>query len=160
MRHRKNVHKLGRTASHRRALLANMASALILYKKIKTTTVKAKVLRSFIERLITKARRGDLSARRTVLKHIPKKEIVKELFDEIAPKYTDRPGGYLRITKIGKRRTDAADMALIELIGFEGVYKKRIETSQEEKKKRKEKKEKEAAVTEEVTPLSEVEEKK
>jgi len=161
MRHRKNVDKLGRTASHRRALMANMASALIVNKKIKTTTAKAKVLRSFIERLVTKARRGDLHSRRMVLKHIPRKDVAQELFEEIAPKYTDRPGGYTRITKIGQRHTDAADMAFIEFIGFERVYKKKKETSQTERKKRKEKKEKEAEeLTEEATPLADVKEKK
>jgi len=160
MRHRKSVPKLGRTASHRRALLANLAAALIIYKKIKTTTAKAKALRSFIERLITKARRGDVHSRRIILKHIPRKDVVRELVDEIAPKYADRPGGYTRITKIGQRRSDAADMALIELIGFEGVFKKRKEKSEKERKKRKEKKEKEVKEAEEqaeATKLSEVE---
>ena len=160
MRHRKTVSKLGRTASHRRALLANMASALIIYKKIKTTTVKAKVLRSYIERLITKARRGDLHARRIVLKHIKHKNVVKELFEEIAPKYVERPGGYTRITKIGQRRSDSTEMALIELLGFEGLYKQKKEESDKERKNRKEKKEKEAKELEaSVASVSDVEEK-
>ncbi len=149
MRHRKNVNKLGRTPSHRRALLANLASALIIYKKIKTTAVKAKVLRSYIERLITKARRGDLHSRRIVLKHINRKDVVKELFEAIAPKYIERLGGYTRITKIGQRRSDSAEMALIELIGFEGIYKQRKEESDKDRKKRKEKSEKEAKELEE-----------
>lgn len=159
MRHRKTTHKLGRTASHRRALMANLASALIIYKKIKTTTAKAKALRSYIERLITKARSSDLHSRRRILKNIPRKDVVKELIDEVAPKFVDRPGGYTRITKIGRRRTDAAEMALIELIGFENVYKKRKEAREEEKKKRKEKKEKEVEEMEKAAPLPEEEQK-
>ena len=142
MRHRKSVPKLGRTASHRRALLANMASSLIIYKKIKTTTAKAKALRSYIEKIITKARKGDLHSRRVVLKYLKHKDVVKELFTEVAPKYVETPGGYTRITKIGRRRTDAADMALIELIGFESLYKKKKEADKEVKRKRKEQKEK------------------
>lgn len=160
MRHRKTIKKLNRTASHRRALMANLASALIIYKKIKTTTAKAKALRSYIERIITKARKGDLHSRRIVLKYIKRKDVVKELFEEISPKYEDRPGGYTRITKVGRRRTDAADMAVIELIGFEGIYKKRKEDSKEEKRKRKEKKEKEAAEMKETAPPVEEEVKK
>jgi len=143
MRHQKRVRKLGRTPSHRRALLSNLAAALIHYKKIKTTVVKAKALRSYVERLITKARVGSLHARRIILKQLPKKDIVHELFAEVAPKYVEKPGGYTRIIKIGQRRTDAAEMALIELIGFEGVYKKRKEESEEKRRKKKEKKEKE-----------------
>lgn len=140
--------------------MANLASALIIYKKIKTTTAKAKALRSYIERIITKARKGDLHSRRIVLKYIKRKDVVKELFEEISPKYEDRPGGYTRITKVGRRRTDAADMAVIELIGFEGIYKKRKEDSKEEKRKRKEKKEKEAAEMKETAPPVEEEVKK
>lgn len=160
MRHRKTIQKLNKTASHRKALMANLASALIIYKKIKTTTAKAKALRSYIEKIITKARKGDLHSRRIVLKYIKRKDVVKELFEEISPKYEDRPGGYTRITKVGRRRTDAADMALIELIGFEGIYKKRKEESKEEKRKRKEKKEKEAAEMKETAPPVEEEVKK
>lgn len=160
MRHRKTIQKLNRTASHRKALMANLASALIIYKKIKTTTAKAKALRSYIERIITKARKGDLHSRRIVLKYITRKDVVKELFEEISPKYEDRPGGYTRITKVGRRSTDAADMALIELIGFEGIYKKRKEEGKEEKRKRKEKKEKEAAEMEKTAPPVEEEVKK
>jgi len=159
MRHRKSIPKLGRTASHRRALLANMASALIIAKKIKTTAVKAKALRSYVERLITKARRGDVAARRLVYKYIHRRDVVKELFDEVAPKYADRPGGYTRITKIGQRDSDAAEMALIELVGFEGIYKKKKKASKEERQKKKEEKAKKAKeAEEEATALSEVKE--
>jgi len=127
---------------------------------MKRSSGYSKALRSFIERLITKARRGDLHSRKIILKYIPRKDVVRELVDEIAPKYADRPGGYTRITKIGQRRSDAADMALIELVGFEGVYKKRKEKSEKDRKKRKEKKEKEMKEAEkhaEETQLSEVE---
>ncbi|MFC1557180.1 50S ribosomal protein L17 [candidate division KSB1 bacterium] len=168
MRHRKTVPKLGRTASHRKALLSNLSTALITAKKIRTTLAKAKALRSYIEPLITKARRGDLHSRRIVLKRIPHKDTVKELFDEVAPKYTDRPGGYTRITKIGRRPSDAADMALIELIGFEGYYKKKKTESKEKRQKKREEKEREAqkeaeeaqTAQAEATALSEVEEEK
>ena len=160
MRHRKTIQNLNKTASHRKALMANLASALIIYKKIKTTTAKAKALRSYIERIITKARKGDLHSRRIVLKYIKRKDVVKELFEEISPKYEDRPGGYTRITKVGRRSTDAAEMAMIELRRFEGIYKKRQEESKEEKRKRKEKKKKEAAEMEKTAPPVEEEVKK
>jgi large subunit ribosomal protein L17 len=160
MRHRKTISKLGKTASHRHALMANLASALIISKKIKTTKAKAKALRSYIEPLITKARTGTLSSRRIVLKLIPRKEIVKELFDEIAPKFVDRPGGYTRITKLGKRTSDTAEMALIEFVGFESVYKKKKEKSKKDRQEKKDKKEKEAKEAEEqqAASLQEVEE--
>lgn len=159
MRHRKTISKLGKTASHRHALMANLASALIISKKIKTTKAKAKALRRYIEPLITKARTGTLASRRLVLKHIPRKEIVKELFDEIATKFVDRPGGYTRITKLGQRNSDTAEMTLIEFVGFESVYKKKKEKSKKDRQKKKDKKEKEAKETEEQTAsLPEVEE--
>jgi len=161
MRHRRTVPKLGKTASHRKAMLANLASGLIETKKIRTTLAKAKVLRTFIEPLITRARKGDLHARRLVLRSIPRKDIVAELFEEIAPKYTDRPGGYTRITKIGQRDSDAAEMAMIELIGFEKFYKKKKEESKEKRIKKKEQKEREEKEAEEAaatTDLSDVRE--
>ena len=117
MRHRKKGRKLSRTASHRRATLRNMAASLFLHERIETTTAKAKELRPFAERLITLARRGDLHARRLAAAKIGDREVVGKLFDELGPRYAERPGGYTRILKLGARKGDAADMSLIELVG-------------------------------------------
>ena len=125
MRHRKDVKKLGRNNKARKALLRNLATSLFKEKRIKTTLAKAKELRRFAEPLITFAKRGDLSARRHVSRFITEKEIVKELFDDIAPKFTKRDGGYTRIIKIGPRSGDAAQMAFIELLEFESYFKKK-----------------------------------
>ncbi len=119
MRHRKDGRKLGRTASHRKAMLANMAANLFLHKQIRTTHPKALEARRFAEALITKAKRGDLHSRRLVLKVIPHKDIVKILFDEIAPQYADRNGGYTRIIKLGQRKNDAAHVSLLALVDFD-----------------------------------------
>jgi large subunit ribosomal protein L17 len=116
MRHRKTGRSLSRTASHRRAVLRNMATALFRHGRIETTTAKAKELRPYAERLITLAKRGDLHARRLVARKIADREVQGRLFDEIAPGFALRPGGYTRILKLRHRRGDAADMALIELV--------------------------------------------
>jgi len=147
MRHKKSGRKLGRTASHRKALLSNLAKALFENKKIMTTVEKAKELRGLAERLITFGKKGDLASRRHVLKHIHHKSVVKELFEEIAPKFKDRNGGYTRITKIGNRKGDNASLAYIELIGFESYFKKKSEEKAEKKEKKKEKIKKEAKET-------------
>ena len=136
MRHLKSGKKLGRTASHRKATLANMATSLIEHKRIVTTTVKAKEARGVVERLVTFAKKGDLASRRQVLKTIRNKNLVKELFEEIAPVYKDRPGGYTRVIKLGNRKGDNAPLAIFELVGFEGVHAERIE---KKKQKRSEK---------------------
>ena len=104
MRHQKRINKIGRNASHRKATLANLASSLIEYRRIKTTHSKAKATQQFIEPLITKAKRGTLHDRRNVLKLISRPDIVAILFDEIGPKFKDRNGGYTRITKLGYRK--------------------------------------------------------
>jgi large subunit ribosomal protein L17 len=119
MRHRKDGRKLGRTASHRKAMLANMAANLILHKQIRTTHEKALETRRYVETLITKAKRGDLHSRRLVLKLIPHKDVVKILFDEIAPQYADREGGYTRIIKLGQRKNDAARVSILALVDFD-----------------------------------------
>ncbi len=119
MRHRKDGRKLGRTASHRKAMLANMAANLFLHKQIRTTHPKALEARRFAETLITKAKKGDLHSRRLVLKVIPHKDVVKILFDEIAPQYADRNGGYTRIIKLGQRKNDAAHVSLLSLVDFD-----------------------------------------
>ena len=116
MRHRKKGRALSRTASHKKATLRNMATALFRHERIETTVAKAKELRPFVERLITLGKRGDLHARRLVGRHIADREVLAKLFDDIAPRFNQRPGGYTRIFKSGTRRGDAADMALIELV--------------------------------------------
>lgn len=118
MRHRKSGRKLGRKAGHRRAVMSNLASQLIEHKRIKTTEAKAKELRVFIEPLVTFARRGDLHARRQVLRRIPHKDIVSILFNDIGPVYTDRDGGYTRIIKLGFRDNDRAPVSMIEFVDF------------------------------------------
>jgi len=143
MRHRKDVKKLGRNSKARKALLRNLATSLIKEKKIKTTLAKAKELRRFAEHLITFAKRGDLNARRHVSKFITEKGVVKELFEEVAPKFVERNGGYTRIVKIGTRSGDAAQMAFVEILEFESYFKKKKEAAAEKKQKSKEKKEKE-----------------
>ena len=116
MRHKKSGRKLGRKAAHRKALMSNLASALINHKKIKTTDAKAKELRMYIEPLITLAKRGDLHARRQVLKKIKNKTIVRELFENVGPLFSNRKGGYTRITKLGFRDNDCAPISLIEFV--------------------------------------------
>ncbi len=116
MRHRKKGRGLSRSPSHRKATLRNMATSLFRHERITTTTARAKELRPYAERLITLARRGDLHARRLAGRRIADREILGKLFDDIGPRYAERPGGYTRILKLGNRQGDAADMALIELV--------------------------------------------
>jgi large subunit ribosomal protein L17 len=117
MRHQKNRHKLGRDAAHRKALLANLSKELIEHERIETTLSKAKAVKPDVEKLITLARRGDLHARRQALSALGQdKFAVYKLFEEIAPRYTERPGGYTRILKLGPRKSDATEMALLELV--------------------------------------------
>ena len=118
MRHAKLGRKLGRKTANRKALMMNLASSLIENKKIKTTDAKAKELRRFIEPLITFAKKGDIHSRRQVLKKIPHKSVVRELFDKIGPQYSERNGGYTRIIKLGFRENDCAPISLIELVDF------------------------------------------
>ena len=108
--------RLGGDPAHQKAMLANLAQSLIWDEQITTTLTRAKVLRPYVEKIITKARRGDLHARRLVLRDLSDLEVVTKLFDEVAPRYRGRPGGYTRIVKIGPRRGDNAEMAVIELV--------------------------------------------
>ena len=133
MRHRNAHRKLGRVSEHRTALLRNQAQALLAHERIETTVPKAKELRPFVERLITIAKRGvraadpkgqSLSARRLVMRDLLNEDVVTKLFDELAPRFMERPGGYTRILKLGHRRGDAAEVAQIELIGSEYDPKK------------------------------------
>jgi large subunit ribosomal protein L17 len=117
MRHQRNRHKLSRDSAHRKALLANLSKELIEHERIETTLAKAKAVKPDVERLITLARRGDLHARRQALSALGQdKFAVYKLFEEIAPRYTERPGGYTRILKLGPRKSDATEMALLELV--------------------------------------------
>ena len=116
MRHRNKGRQLSRTATHRKATLRNLATALFRHERIETTSAKAKELRPFAERLITLARRGDVHARRLAGRKIQDRQVLGKLFDDIAPRYVERPGGYTRILKVGTRKGDAAEMSLIELV--------------------------------------------
>ena len=118
MRHNKAVNHLGRKSGHRKALLANMASSLILHKRIVTTEAKAKALKPYLEPLVTKSKEDTTHNRRVVFSYLKDKNAVSELFRTIAPKVADRPGGYLRILHVGFRQGDAAEMALIEFVDF------------------------------------------
>jgi large subunit ribosomal protein L17 len=118
MRHNKAINHLGRKSGHRKALLANMATSLILHKRIETTVAKAKALKMYVEPLITKSKEDTTHSRRVVFSYLKSKEAVTELFRTVAPKIADRPGGYTRVLKTGFRQGDGADMALIELVDF------------------------------------------
>ncbi len=118
MRHRKKFNHLGRTAPHRKAMLANMASSLIIHKRITTTTAKAKALRSFVEPVITGSKEDSTHSRRMAFKHLRDKHAVSELFRDVAAKIGERPGGYTRIIKLGNRPGDNADMCIIELVDY------------------------------------------
>ena len=118
MRHNKAINHLGRKSGHRKALLANMATSLILHKRIQTTVAKAKALKMYVEPLITKSKEDTTHSRRMVFSYLKNKEAVTELFRTVAPKIADRPGGYTRVLKTGFRQGDGADMALIELVDF------------------------------------------
>ena len=119
MRHGKSGRKLGRTSSHREAMFRNMVTSLFEHERIVTTEQKATELRPIAEKMITLAKRGDLHARRQALSYIRSKDVVAKLFDEIQAQFADRNGGYTRIIKTGNRQGDAAEMAIIELVGYE-----------------------------------------
>lgn len=116
MNHRKKGRKFNRTAEHRDALLRNLATSLFLHGRVETTVAKAKELRTFAEPLISKAKRGDLHARRLVQRQITQQQALEKLFGEIGPRYAERPGGYTRVLHVGHRSGDAADLAIIELV--------------------------------------------
>jgi large subunit ribosomal protein L17 len=153
MRHQKKTIKLGRTADHRRALLANQVCALIEHQRIKTTLAKAKAVRPLAERMVTLGKNGSLHARRTALAVLRQKSAVKKLFDDIAQRSAERNGGYTRIVKLGARKSDSAHMAFIEWVDAEYVVEEK--PKKEKKAKRKEPEEKQQQVTheaEEATP--------
>lgn len=149
MKHQKRIKKLGRNASHRKATLANLASALIKHKRIKTTHAKAKAAQQFVEPLVTKARRGTLHDRRNILKKIPSPGIVKILFNDIAPKFIDRPGGYTRVTKLGFRDNDSASVSLLEFVDFVALDSNSAKDSKSSSKKTKNKEQSESSANQE-----------
>lgn len=136
MRHRKKFNHLKRKAGHRKALLKNMANALIEHKRINTTLAKAKALRVYIEPLVTKAKNDTTHNRRTVFRYLQSKEAVKELFGAIAAAVGDRPGGYVRVIKTGFRKSDGAEMAMIEFVDFNEIYSADEGTSRSGRRRR------------------------
>ena len=118
MRHQRAGRKLGRDAAHRKALYANLTASLIEHGRIKTTVAKAKEVRPVAEEMITLGRRGDVPARRQALKFLRSQDVVHKLFSEVGPRFSDRPGGYSRIVKLGPRQGDAAEMAYLELVDY------------------------------------------
>ena len=162
MRHKVKGRKLGRTASHRKATMISLATALLKHKRIKTTLAKAKETRGFVEKLITKAKKDDLHSKKQVMDYIKDKEAVKELFSEIVPKIGDRPGGYTRVVKIGNRLGDAASMAVMELVDYNDIITAKAEEKKEEKetKAKKKKEAEEQAEMEEAQVVAESSEKK
>ncbi len=147
MRHGNKINSLGRKKAHREAMLANMACSLIEHKRINTTVAKAKELRKYVEPLITKSKSDSTHSRRTVFSYLKSKEAVTELFREVAPKVADRPGGYVRILKTGRRMGDSAEMAMVELVDFNELM---LETGKPTKAKRSRRGGKKKATTEET----------
>lgn len=136
MRHGKKFNHLGRTKSHRKAMLSNMACSLIEHKRINTTVAKAKALRGFVEPLITKSKDDSTHSRRIVFSYLNNKHIVSELFREVAQKVADRPGGYTRIIKTGNRLGDNAEMCMMELVDFNDVYVSEAKTEKKKTRRR------------------------
>ncbi|MDR2886044.1 MAG: 50S ribosomal protein L17 [Rikenellaceae bacterium] len=122
MRHNKKFNHLGRQSAHRKAMLANMASSLVMHKRIETTVAKAKALKIYLEPVITKSKEDTTHSRRVVFAYLRDKDATTELFRNVAPKIADRPGGYLRILRTGFRLGDAAEMCIIELVDFNETY--------------------------------------
>ena len=122
MRHGKKLNHLGRKSAHRKALMRNLAAALIEHKRINTTLAKAKALRVYLEPLVTKSKDNTTHSRRVVFSYLQNKYAVNELFETVGPKVADRPGGYLRVIKTGFRRSDASEMAMIEFVDFNEIY--------------------------------------
>ena len=155
MRHNVKGRKLGRTASHRKATLISLITSLLKYKRIKTTLAKAKETRSFAEKLMTKARKNDLHAKKQVMNLIKDKEVVKELFSDIIPKIGERPGGYTRVVKLGYRQGDAAQMAILELVDYNEVVTARAEQQKEKREAKAKEKEAKAKTEKENQMLEE-----
>lgn len=135
MRHGKKINHLSRTAPHRKAMMANLASSLIQHKRIKTTVAKAKALRKYVEPLLTKAKNDTTHSRRSVFSYLQDKDTVTELFNEVALRVADRPGGYTRIIKLGNRLGDNADMCYIELVDYNQLMAVGTQETKEKKKR-------------------------
>lgn len=148
MRHGKKLNHLGRQSAHRKAMMSNMASSLILHKRISTTVAKAKALRQYVEPLLTKSKEDTTHSRRTVFSYLQNKESVKELFDDVAAKIATRPGGYTRIIKIGTRPGDASEMAIIELVDYNETMLSSTTGAKTKTRRRSRKKTGDAAVAE------------
>ncbi len=152
MRHSRVINHLGRTSSHRKAMLSNMATSLILHKRITTTTAKAKALRTFVEPLITKSKEDSTHSRRVVFSYLKDKSAVTELFREISPKIAERPGGYTRILKTGNRIGDNADMCILELVDYNEAMLGGEAVKTKTTRRRRAPRKKEEAVAETKTP--------
>ena len=148
MRHNKKFNHLGRTASHRASMLANMACSLIMHKRITTTVAKAKALKKYVEPLITRSKEDTTNNRRVVFSYLQNKYAIKELFGVVAPKVGDRPGGYTRIIKLGFRQGDTADVAFIELVDFDEAMAKAPKAAAKKTRRRSSKKAAEAPAAE------------
>lgn len=153
MRHGVKKKKLGRTASHRAATIKSLCTSVLKYKRIKTTIAKAKEARRFVDKLITKAKRNDLHSRRLVAEFVNDKDVAKELFDEIVPKVGDRPGGYTRVVKLGRRLGDAAELAILELVDYNDVANEKA-AAHKEKREAKVQAKKEAAEAQQAAPAA------
>ena len=153
MRHNKKFNHLGRTASHRDALLANLSVSLIMHKRITTTLAKAKALKKYVEPLITRCKTDDTNSRRVVFRYLQNKEAVKELFGVISEKVAERPGGYTRVIKLGSRQGDAADIAFIELVDFDENMMKQKKAEKKTRRSRRSKKAAPAAEAAEATAV-------
>ena len=160
MRHRNKKIKLGRKKAHRNSMLANLACSLINHKRINTTVTKAKALKRFIEPLVTKTRNDSTHNRRVVFKYLRNKESINELFRAVSNKIGDRPGGYTRIIKLGKRMGDNADMAMIEFDDFNDLYTQSDSTKKSTRRGRSKSKSKEDKILDSETKISEVNPKK
>lgn len=160
MRHNKKFNHLSRTSSHRKALLSNMAASLIMEKRIVTTLAKAKALRMHVEPMITRGKEDNLNNRRMAFRDLQNKEAVTELFTVIAPKVADRPGGYTRIIKLGRRRGDDTMTCFIELVDFNEVYTQKGKTKATEEKTAKKTRRSRRKKSEETAEAAPVEETK
>ena len=136
MRHRKAGYKLGRNTSHRRAMLRNLVTSIILEDRVETTITKAKAARPHVEKMITLGKRGDLAARRQALAYLMTREAVSRLFETVAPRYGDREGGYLRIVRSGFQKGDGAEKAFVEMLGVEKILEEKREKRAEARAKR------------------------
>lgn len=155
MRHNKAINHLGRKSGHRKALLSNMSTSLILHKRITTTVAKAKALKSYVEPLITKSKDDTTHNRRVVFSYLKSKEAVTELFRNVAPKVADRPGGYTRVLHVGFRQGDAAEMAIIELVDFNEAALASAEKTAAKKTTRRSRAKKAEVAAEEPAPQAE-----